>query len=585
MTQGPPNPKNDFVSSPDPRAGRSKVSLGRIWLKFRVLVLVVVLLVLGVASLLLYTSDRRSTRQADLVVSPEAAEALRLRSLESEVAFEKIRQERFELKEADIALLEEALRLQEEYVTARQSVGTDNIRQQSLRRRLHLIRGEQLRHDSDEAEAKALVLAKTDEAAAIPLLRQAIQWEQEIETKWEFSGLADPGRRARLDTRLRRLESSPLWQKGRGLETEAEKLFAAGKFSDAAAKFNQAIDCETDFLARYRDVRNTEFGRSDKLAERRETAFSGEAWNGILAHRAKAEAFEKKGEWASATQSWQAAVDAFAQLLTDYPKSSFADRTQEAAIATRLNFARFHEEIGALRARCEQLRSALRARRADEALRLADDLVAEARRIGSANTGTFIAEADERKELEYLAVNGAVVRSVLSLIDQNLCPVPALSVKIYRTEIPQGLYASVMGSNPSSTRREANPVESVTYADAEAFATRLGWILGARVRLPTTVEFTVAAGDLSKAAIRAQAWAAENTDGTTVHRVGSSEANAAGIHDLIGNVEEWALASPDDPRAPVLGGSITTPLGKDLPSRSVFKREKSRTLGFRIVIE
>ena len=585
MTQGPPNPKNDFVSAPDPRAGRSKVSLGRIWLKFRALVLVVVLLVLGVVSLLLYTSDRRSTRQADLVVSPEAAEALRLRSLESEVAFEKIRQERFELKEADIALLEEALRLQEEYVTARQSVGTDNIRQQSLRRRLHLIRGEQLRHDSDEAEAKALVLAKTDEAAAIPLLRQAIQWEQEIETKWEFSGLADPGRRARLDTRLRRLESSPLWQKGRGLETEAEKLFAAGKFSDAAAKFNQAIDCETDFLARYRDVRNTEFGRSDKLAERRETAFSGEAWNGILAHRAKAEAFEKKGEWASATQSWQAAVDAFAQLLTDYPKSSFADRTQEAAIATRLNFARFHEEIGALRARCEQLRSALRARRADEALRLADDLVAEARRIGSANTGTFIAEADERKELEYLAVNGAVVRSVLSLIDQNLCPVPALSVKIYRTEIPQGLYASVMGSNPSSTRREANPVESVTYADAEAFATRLGWILGARVRLPTTVEFTVAAGDLSKAAIRAQAWAAENTDGTTVHRVGSSEANAAGIHDLIGNVEEWALASPDDPRAPVLGGSITTPLGKDLPSRSVFKREKSRTLGFRIVIE
>jgi hypothetical protein len=559
--------------------------LGRIWLKFRALVLVVVLLVLGVVSLLLYTSDRRSTRQADLVVSPEAAEALRLRSLESEVAFEKIRQERFELKEADIALLEEALRLQEEYVTARQSVGTDNIRQQSLRRRLHLIRGEQLRHDSDEAEAKALVLAKTDEAAAIPLLRQAIQWEQEIETKWEFSGLADPGRRARLDTRLRRLESSPLWQKGRDLETEAEKLFAAGKFSDAAAKFNQAIDCETDFLARYRDVRNTEFGRSDKLAERRETAFSGEAWNGILAHRAKAEAFEKKGEWASATQSWQAAVDAFAQLLTDYPKSSFADRTQEAAIATRLNFARFHDEIGALRARCEQLRSALRARRADEALRLADDLVAEARRIGSANTGTFLAEADERKELEYLAVNGAVVRSVLSLIDQNLRPVPALSVNIYRTEIPQGLYASVMGSNPSSTRREANPVESVTYADAEAFATRLGWILGARVRLPTSAEFTVAAGDLSKATILAQAWAAENTDGTTVHTVGSSAANAAGIHDLIGNVEEWALASPDEPRAPVLGGSITTPLGKDLPSRAVFKREKSRTLGFRIVIE
>jgi formylglycine-generating enzyme required for sulfatase activity len=142
-----------------------------------------------------------------------------------------------------------------------------------------------------------------------------------------------------------------------------------------------------------------------------------------------------------------------------------------------------------------------------------------------------------------------------------------------------------MGSNPSSTRREANPVESVTYADAEAFAIRLGWILGAKVRLPTPAEFTAAAGDLSKPSIQAQAWTAENTDGTTVHLVGSTEANAAGIHDLLGNVEEWVLASPGDTRAPVLGGSILTPLSKGLSPRSVFKREKNRTLGFRIVIE
>jgi formylglycine-generating enzyme required for sulfatase activity len=585
MTQGPPNPKNDFVATPDPWAGRRKLSLGQIWLKIRVPFLIGVLLALGVASLLLYTSERRSTRQAELIVSPEAAEALRLRSLQLEINFEKTRQERFELKEADIALLEEALRLQEEYITARQSVGTDNVRQQSLRRRLHLIRGEQLRHDSDEAEAKALALAKNDEAAAIPLLRQAIAWEQEIAKKWEFSGLADSGRLARLDTRLRRLESAPLWQKGRVLEAEAEKFFAEGKFAEAAAKFNQAIDCETDFLARYRDVRNTEFGRSDKLAERRETSFSGDAWNGIRVLQAKAEALEKKGEWTAATQAWQAAVDAFAKLLTDYPKSSFADRTQEAAMATRLNFARFHAEISALRARSELLRSALRARRADDALRLVDELITEARRIGSANTGTFRPEDEERKELEYLAINGAVVRSALGNIDQNLRPVTASSVRIYRTEIPQGLYASVMGANPSSTRREANPVESVTYAEAEAFAIRLGWILGAKVRLPTLAEFTAAAGDLNQPSLQSQAWTAENTDGTTVRPVGAAAANTAGIHDLIGNVEEWTIATGGETRAPVLGGSILTPLGKAMPTREVFKREKSRTLGFRIVIE
>ena len=585
MTRGPSDPKQDFVAAPDPRAGRSRLSVGQVWLTIRVPVLILVLSALGVASLLLYTSDRRSTRQAELVVSPEAAAALLRRSLEAEAAFEKIRQERFELKEADLALLEEALRLQEEYIIARQSVGTDSPRQQSLRRRLHLLRGEQLRHDSDVAEAKALELAKTDEAAAIPFLRQAVACEREIEMKWEFSGLADPGRRARLDTRLRRLESSPLWQKGRALEAEAERLFAAGKFAAAAATFNQAIDCETEFLALYRDVRNTEFGRSDKLAERRETAFSGEAWQAILAQRAKAEAAEKKGEWPAATQAWQAAVDAFAKLLTDYPKSGFADRTQEAAFVTRLNFARFHDEIVALRARCEQLRSALRARRADEALRLIDELAVEARRIGDANTGAFLVDDAERKELEYLAANGAVIRGVLGRIDQDLRPVPAMAIRIYRTEIPQGLYASVMGSNPSSVRREANPVESVTYADAEAFAGRLGWILGAKARLPTSAEFTAAVGDPAKPPVAAQAWTAENTEGSAVRQVGAAEANAAGIHDLLGNVEEWLAASPAETRAPVLGGSILTPRADLLAVKNVFKREKNRTLGFRIVIE
>jgi len=585
MTSGPHNPKNDFVSAPDPRSGRRKLLSEELWLKVRVPLLLAVFFVLGVACVLLYTADRRQTRQAELLVTPEQAEALRQKSLQLEAAFEKIRQERFDLREEDIALLEGALRAQEEHISARQSIGTDNARQQSLRRRLHLIRGERLRHDSDEAEAKALTVAKTDEPAAIELLRRAIACELEIEQKWEFSGLAEPGRRARLDTRLRRLESGPLWQRGRDLEAGAEKLFAAGKFAEAAAMFNQAIEAETEFLARYRDVRNTEFGRSEKLAERRETAVSGEVWNGVKAQRAKAEGFEQAGDWPSATRAWQAAVDAFAKLLTDFPRSAFADRAQEALISTRFSHARFHGEIVALRGRRDGMRAALRARRADEAIKLADELVLEARRLAEANTGVFLPEDSERRELEYLAGNAAVIRGLLDGVDRNLLPIPGMKVRLYRTEIPQGIYASVMGSNPSSVRREANPVESVTYADAESFALRLGWLLGAPARLPTLAEITAAAGDLTKPVDPRQAWGAENTDGATARAVATSTANAQGFHDILGNVEEWTMSAPDDLRAPAVGGSIATLLGKGLPSRSAFKREKSRTLGFRIVIE
>lgn len=585
MTSGSHNPKNDFVSAPDPRSGRRKLFGEELWLKVRVPLLIAVIFALGITCVLLYTADRRQTRQAELLVSPEQAEALRQKSLRLEAAFEKIRQERFDLREEDIALLEGALRAQEEHISARQSIGTADARQQSLRRRLHLIRGERLRHDSDEAEAKALTIAKTDEPAAIRLLRHAIACELEIEQKWEFSGLAEPGRRARLDTRLRRLESGPLWQRGRDLEAAAEKLFSAGKFTEAAALFNQAIDCETEFLARYRDVRDTEFGRADKLAERRETAVSGDIWNGVKAQRAKAEGFEQAGDWPAATRAWQAALDAFAKLLTDFPRSSFADRAQEASISTRFNFARFHAEIVALRGRRDGMRAALRARRSDEAIKLADELVLEARRLADANTGAFLPEDAERRELEYLAGNAAVIRSLLDGVDRNLLPIPGMKARLYRTEIPQGLYASVMGSNPSSVRREANPVESVTYAEAEAFATRLGWLLGASARLPTLAEFTAAAGDLSKTPDPKQVWGAENTDGASARPVATAASNAHGFHDLLGNVEEWTAAAPDELRAPAVGGSVATLSGKGLPSRSAFKREKSRTLGFRIVIE
>ena len=585
MTQGPSKPPHKFVATRNPRTSQGKLNLAEIWQKVRVPLLVAVLLALGLTSLMLYTSERRTTRQAELTVSPEQAEALRLRSLQMEAAFEKIRQERFDLQEADIALLVEALRLQEEYITARQSIGTDNSRQESLRRRLHLLRGERLRQESDEAEAKALSLAKTDEEAALPWLRRALACELEIETKWEFSGLTDAGRRARLDTRLRRLESAPLWRQGRDREAEAEKLFTAGQFAAAAAQFQQAIESEIDFLARYRDVRNTEFGRSEKLAERRETALSGEAWRGVTAQRDHAEVRERAGDWPAATLAWQGAVDSFAKVLLDYPRSSFADRTQEAAMATRLNFARFHDDIAALRGRREQLRTALRERRPDVSIRLAEETLGEARRLAEANTGVFLPNSPERQELEYLATNGAVLRGVLASIDANLKPIPTLAVRMYRTEITQGLFASVMGANPSSTRREANPVESVTYTEAEAFSTRLGWILAAKVRLPTIAEFTAAVGGPRLPATQPQAWSAENTDGQTVRPVGGLPANTAGFQDLIGNAEEWGLAEPNALRAPALGGSVAMPLGKDLSVRDVFKREKSRTLGFRIVIE
>jgi hypothetical protein len=585
MNKGPRPPSPDFVPAADPRARRGRFSAEALWLRLRLPLLLLVFASLGVASLLLYTAERRTTRQSELTVSAADADVLRQRSLAAEAAFEKVRQDRFELTEDDIRLLEQALQAHEEYLSARMSVGTEDPRLVSLRRRLHLLRGERLRQESVTLEAAALGLAKTDEAGAAERLRRAVACEQEIADRWQFSGLADSGRRALLDTRLRRLESSALWQKGRALEAAAERFFAAGRYDEAAEHFTQAIDAENEFLGRYRDVRDTAFGRAEQLGVRRETAVSGLLWEEVRRHQAGAEAAEAKSDWKGAARGWQDAVDAFARLLTAHPRSQFADRTREATMATRLNFSRFHDDIVRVRTEVGRLRQALRARQADDALRLAEGVLAQARRLADAGTGVFGLADEERQELEFITTRAATIRGYLPEADRQLLPVKGLAVRMYRTEIPQGLYASLMESNPSALRREANPVESVAYADAELFARRLGWILGARARLPTVAEHAAAAGDLTKPVAAEIAWTATNTDGVSARPVGSARPGPDGFHDLIGNVEEWAYAPETDTRAPAVGGSVANIPPEGLPVRPVYKREKSRTLGFRIVIE
>ncbi len=585
MSNGPRPPRPDFVPAADPRARRGRFSVEALWLRLRVPLLLLVFAALAVASLLLYTSERRTTRQSELKVSAADAEVLRQRSLDAEAAFEKVRQERFELTEEDIRLLEQSLQAQEEYLSARMSVGTEDPRMVSLRRRLHLLRGERLRQESQSLEAAALALVKTDEPAAAEKLRRAVACEQEIGDRWQFSGLADSGRRALLDTRLRRLESSSLWQKGRALEAEAERAFAAGRYAEAAERFTSAIDAENEFLGRYRDVRDTAFGRAEQLAIRRETAVSGLLWEEVRRHQAGAEAAEAKADWPGAARGWQDAVDAFARLLTAHPRSQFADRAKEALMATRLNFARFHDDIVRVRADIGRLRQSLRARQVDDALRLAETVLADARRLADAGTGVFRPNDEERQELEFITTHAATIRGYLPEADRQLLPVKGLAVRMYRTEIPQGLYASLMDSNPSALRREANPVESVAYADAELFARRLGWILGARARLPTVAEHTAAAGDLTKPASADVAWTAANTDGVAARPVATARPDAQGFHDLVGNVEEWTAAAEGETRAPVVGGSVAVAPVAGLSVRQVYKREKSRTLGFRIVIE
>ena len=141
-------------------------------------------------------------------------------------------------------------------------------------------------------------------------------------------------------------------------------------------------------------------------------------------------------------------------------------------------------------------------------------------------------------------------------------------------EVTQEQWRTLMGGNPSGFKGRANPVDQVSWEDAQAFIGKLNLKEGSQgYRLPTEAEWEHAAragrdtawffGD-DPAALEAYAWFEKNSKGAT-QPVGKKKPNPWGLYDIYGNVAEWV----EDWYEKYQSGEVTDPTGPDSGSSRI----------------
>ncbi len=175
-------------------------------------------------------------------------------------------------------------------------------------------------------------------------------------------------------------------------------------------------------------------------------------------------------------------------------------------------------------------------------------------------------------------------------------------------EVTQGQWQAVMGNNPSRFKDCGLncPVENVNWNDAQEFVRRLNRRTGQEYRLPSEAEWEYAA---RAGTSTAYSWgdgfekSRANNGGSGTVQVGGYQANAFGLHDMHGNVGEFAqdvwydsyakaptdgsarMAGGDDERRVLRGGSWrSSPQGLRSAIRSGYTLDyRVDYVGFRVV--
>jgi formylglycine-generating enzyme required for sulfatase activity len=372
------------------------------------------------------------------------------------------------------------------------------------------------------------------------------------------------------------------------LENQADTFIAKKDWAEAEELLKQSIAIQDRLNREYRGTNQARVSRLERLKVKLVGIQSGQYQLEIEQVSDLADARRAEGETLEAASLYQEVARLQKQLNEAYPDSPYASSERVMEFQRKSQTAQSFELGVEIENNHDLLKRLLSERRTYEAAEVIVALRRDIKQMEEAFPRSSLNDEELQVKVRYLNLVQNDLGFIQDRVYDALLPVPDVAgLRMLRTEVPQALYALIMGTNPSRNRGDVNPVDSVSWTEAKSFCERLSWIMGKEVRLPTENEFRQALGRLRYVVLEEHVWSVSDADGVA-QPVGTKAPFASGFYDLLGNVSEWleSIDRFESEDARHVGGHAQDRLESifTVPMREAPRGERNRMTGFRLVV-